>query len=86
MSNDIKMLSALLNSVVTSYVCLVNCLKNSGALEDGRLENALERTINDLGADSDRLDSQFLTHVLDQLRGRPTPEFRVIPGGKSEED
>ncbi len=75
-----------MNATSTAIVVLVNCLKNTGALDDGRFERALEKTINAPGAESDRLDYQFLAHILDRLQGRTPPQLRVIPGGKSEPD
>ena len=81
-----QVIALAMNGTATAIVALANCLKNTGALDDGRFERALEKTINDLGADSDRLDSQFLAHILGRLQGRKPPQLRVIPGGKSEAD
>jgi hypothetical protein len=74
------------NGISTAMVLLVNCLKNTGALDDGRFENALKSTINSPGAASDRLDYQVLANILLRLERKPPPELRVIPGGKSEAD
>lgn len=75
-----------MNGIVTAIVVLANCLKNTGALDDGRFERALEKTINAPGAESDRLDYQVLAQILERLQGRKPPQLRVIPGGRSEAD
>ena len=68
------------NGTVTAIVTLTNCLKNTGALDDGRFERALENTINAPSAEPDRLDYQVLAQILDQLQGKTPPQLRVIPG------
>ncbi len=83
---SIKAIALTNNGISTALVLLVNCLKNTGALDDGRFENALRNTINAPGAATDRLDYQVLSNILLRLEGQPPPELRVILGGKSEED
>ncbi len=47
MNKETQQASALaMNGAVTAIVALTNCLKNTGALDDGRFERALEKTIN----------------------------------------
>ncbi len=74
------------NGLTLAFALLADCLKNTGALDDGRFERALEKTITAPGAESDRLDYQVLAQILERLQGRKPPQLRVIPGGKSETD
>ena len=79
-------ISHITNGTVAAIVMLANCLKNTGALDDGQFERTLENTINAPGAESDRLDYQVLAQILDRLQGKKPPHLRVIPGGKTEAD
>ncbi len=81
-----EMVAHVMNGLVMSIAMLTNCLKNSGALDDGRFEAALNSTINAEGAEKDRLDYQVMQQLLAVLEGRPPPKLRVIQGGKDEQD
>ena len=81
----IEALSLVANGIIVSYVMLVKCLKNNGALAGGQLENALRKTITAPGAARDRLDYEIIARVLAALEGRPPPELRLILGGKKNE-
>lgn len=81
----LTVIASAMNGYTQSIAILVNCLKNSGALEDGRYETALEQTINAEGAEIDRPDYQAMRQILAILQGKPPPALRLIQGGKPEE-
>jgi hypothetical protein len=55
------------NFVTVALVCLVNCLKNQGALGARQYEGALRATIEAGGPDRERLDYQLLAILLATL-------------------
>lgn len=74
-----------LNYTTQALAMLINCLKNNGSLQANQYENALRFTLSQEGAELNRLDYQFLKHLLISLESDtppPSPTLRLIPGGK----
>ena len=75
-------IALVMSGTAVAILILANCLKNTGALDDGRFERALEKTINAPDAEADRPDYQLLARILALLQGETPSPFRVIQGGK----
>jgi hypothetical protein len=87
--NDVKLVSQLANGHIGAIAILARCLQNNGALNPGQYEAALQATISDAGAESERPDYFVMKSVLKLLGDTPPGQpirqtFYVIDGGRTD--